>query len=508
VILNDDGFNFLVGGDDLGVEDLHAYLHRLRDTHVDMVAYVAAEGGWLTLYDSEVGEPLGTGFAITDKVRPRRFWHNLQRLKREAGDYLGEVFSTLQALGIRAVASFRMNDAHMSSDPTGYCAGRFWMNHPEWRLGEIYGYYGACLNYSVPAVRQMLRRLVVEVIERYPTLDGIELDGMRSPFFFPPGEGRQKAPIITDLLREIRSDLDKAAHKRGKESYLLWVNVPRSPQLCLEVGLDVETWDAEQLVDGIATGCYGTDFQLPLNEWKERLRHTLVYAYLNCGRVGCQYHSLEEYRGAAANAYAQGADGIYLFNFPCLDELAGLIPRPLNQPPFPPPDFPATNWHPDLRETRKALVELGDPHLLKHRDKTFLFYTEPPAYYHWPPEEANIARALPQPARLTFRCYEDFAAAREVLLEFKVVGVSIRDKFDLRLNDAPLADQRVEVLYAPGGRDQRLHPTPLEPYFWFKVNAAGCLKSGENVLTVTLAEGDPTLIGNIEVREMQVHVSY
>jgi len=217
IIYNDDGSNFLYSWDDVGADDLRTYLSRLRGTQVDMVAYCVAFGGYVAYYDSEVAERLGTGFALTDAVKQRRCVHNLARMRAEAGDYIGLVFSTLADIGLPALASFRMNDAHMSSDPVGPVAGRFWMNHPEWRLGEPYGYYASCLDYSVPAVREYLRRLVLEVLDRFPDIAGIELDAMRSPFFFKHAEGREKAPIMTDFMRQIRADLDAAAGARGTE---------------------------------------------------------------------------------------------------------------------------------------------------------------------------------------------------------------------------------------------------------------------------------------------------
>lgn len=508
LILNDDGSNFLYSWDDLGAEDLHTYLSRWKNTHVDMVAYCVAFGGWLTYYDSVVGEPIGTGFGITEKVRAKRFLHNRERLKQEVGDYIEYVFSTLKDLGLRSLASFRMNDAHMSGDPTGMCAGRFWMNHREWCLGEPYGYYASCLDYTVPTVREMLRRLVLEVVEKYPDISGVELDGLRSPFFFKHGTARANAPIMTELIRQVRADLDEAVRVNGRERYLLWVNVPHSPELCLEVGMDVAAWDREGLVDGVSPGCYGTDFQPPVEEWKTQLHNTPIHPYINCGRVGSQYHSLEEYRGAAANAYAAGADGIYLFNFPCLDELASLLPRPVDQPPFPPPGFKSVNWHPDLVRARKALSEMGDPNALSGKDKKYLFYTEPPRYHHEVPEQAAIQRLGPEPIELRFRCYEDTSQAKEVTIEFKLVGVSVYDEFELCLNDQPIPKSGVNMLYAPGGRDLRVRPTPLEPYFLYRVDAKSGLVRGDNRLTVTLTERDADLTGNIEAREMELTVRY
>ena len=100
--LNDDGSNFLYSWDDLTVEDLRAYLSRLQATQVDMVAYCVAFGGYVAYYDSRIAEPIGTGFALGEDVRERRWAHNLARLRESGGDYLGHVFAILEELGIPA----------------------------------------------------------------------------------------------------------------------------------------------------------------------------------------------------------------------------------------------------------------------------------------------------------------------------------------------------------------------------------------------------------------------
>jgi len=44
-------------------------------------------------------------------------------------------------------------------------------------------------------VRDYLRQVVQEVIAKFPEVDGVELDGMRSPFFFKAGAQRKHAPF-------------------------------------------------------------------------------------------------------------------------------------------------------------------------------------------------------------------------------------------------------------------------------------------------------------------------
>ncbi|MCD6359373.1 MAG: hypothetical protein J7M38_00830, partial [Armatimonadetes bacterium] len=482
IILNDDASNFLYCWDDVGAEDLRTYLSRLEGTQVDMVAYCVAFGGYVTYYESDVAEPVGTGFSVTDRVKQLRWAHNRARLREEAGDYIGLVFRTLGEMGIPALASLRMNDAHMSGDPVGPVAGRFWMNHPEWRLGEPFGYYASCLDYAQAPVREYLRRLVLEVVEKFPDIAGIELDGMRSPFFFHEGEGEANAPVMTGFIARLREDLDDAARRRGRERYLLRVNVPRSPELALECGLDVAAWAEQGLVDGIAPGSYATDFQIPIERWRDAVGEMPVHAYLNCSPAMGVYMSLEDYRGAAANAWAAGADGIYMFNLPCLDELSFLTPVPVDREPFPPPEFASGDRHPDISRSRRALNEIGDPELLAGRDKRFLFFTDTSRCRHAVPERAELDRFNPRPVDLTWRCYEDFEQAALVRVELKLVGVTIRDEFAFSINGHSIEPERVERLHASNGRDARVHGISLDPYslYSFELRAEE-LRRGENV---------------------------
>lgn len=506
LIYNDDGFNFLTLGDDLSVKDLRAYLSRLRWTQVDLVAYCVAEGGYVTLYESEIGDPLGTGYPTWSNVKLRRIAHNRERLRAEAGDYIAAVFSILREMKIPAVASIRMNDAHMSGDPTGPLAGQFWKKHPEWRLGVPYGYYASCLNYAVPEVRDYLRRLAREIITKFPDIAGIELDGLRSPFFFKPDEGRKNASLMTELIRQIRGDLDTAARAKGRDRYLLRLNVPRTPELALDWGMDVAAWDREGLVDGVSPGCYNADFQPAIETWKKSLSDRVaVNAYINCSPAPAMYLSLEQYRAAAANAYGAGADGVYLFNFPCLDELSSLLLRPVNQPPVPVPDFRAQCWHSDFVQTRQALRELGDAAGLARKDKHYFFYTGSRTdYRHYTQDMAFIDRAAPTPAELSFRCYHA-ANAKKLTLKLKTVGVTTNEQFTFTLNGQPIANNRIQRLHSPGGRDARIHSIPLAPYSQFEFNLSrDMLRSGENRLTVSLTNKESDLTGKIELLELEL----
>jgi hypothetical protein len=221
------------------------------------------------------------------------------------------------------------------------------------------------------------------------------------------------------------------------------------------------------------------------------------------------YLSLEQYRAVAANAYAAGADGIYLFNFPCLDELSSLLPRPVNQPPLPPPDFRAQCWHSDFVQTRQALRELGDAAGLAWKDKHYLFYLGSNATYrHYTQDFAAIDRAAPTPAELSFRCYHA-ANAKKLTLKLKTVGVTTNEQFTFTLNGQPIASERITRLHAPGGRDARIHSIPLAPYSQFEFNLSrDMLRCGENRLVVSLSNKEPDLTGKIELLELELLLRY
>jgi hypothetical protein len=305
-----------------------------------------------------------------------------------------------------------MNDAHFTSTQNPNVSA-FWKQHAKLALGPAYGYYGGCLNYASDVVRTHFFDRVVEFAGLYPEVDGIELDALRSPFFFPPGKGKEHAPLFTDLVRRIKAALAAQAKRRKRSEYLLTINVPLTPELALECGLDVAAWDAERLFDNVSVGTYQATMNHPVERWKKRLAHgTPVFAYVNCSPQTGKYLGLEEYRAAAANAYASGADGVYLFNYPCLFELALQLPVATETVTAALPDLRAYG-HADFSRVAQALDEIGRPELLRDKEKHFLFYFSNDARYrHYDPDLASLdRRGGRRPLTASFRCYEDYDRA-------------------------------------------------------------------------------------------------
>jgi hypothetical protein len=509
LVVNDDGYVFPNLNDDLTQADLRRYLETYCRSGVDTVAYCVGDMSWPTLYPSRVGVPynvLGAG----DDPRRLRIYKNVDRLAAEPGGYFGAAFAILHELGKTVLASFRMNDAHFTSldNPN---VSEFWKQNARLALGPAYGYYSGCLNYEHEEVRTHFASRVLEFADLYPEIDGIELDGMRSPFFFLPEKGPACAPLLTEMVRGIKAGLGERARRLQRPDYRLSINVPLTPELALTCGLDVAAWDAEQLFDYISVGTYQAYMQHPLERWKPSLVHgTPVLAYIGCSPQSGRYLGLEEYRAAAANAYGSGADGIYLFNLPCLFELAAQMPTAVDEGVMPWPDLRAYG-HLDFSKVGQALDDMGHAESLRRTDKRFLFYfSNDNQYRHYDPDTACLdPRSSQGPLNAVFRCYEEYDQARRIVLRFKIENVARSDRFQVSLNGQAIEPDSTLLQYAANGRDLRIHTVALGPYLEYTIALeAAQLRRGDNRLAVA-----PTALASppataLRLVELELQVSY
>jgi hypothetical protein len=456
-----------------------------------------------------VGVPYNAARAGGDLARSRAF-KNIANFASAPGGYFGTVFRLLHELGKKVLASFRMNDAHHTTIQDPYVS-EFWKKHVKLILGSVYGYYGGCLNYASDAVRGHFYDRVMEFVDLNPEIDGIELDAMRSPFFFPPGKGKEHAPLFTEMVGRIKAALVERSKRLKRPDYLLSVNVPLTPELALECGLDVAAWDARRLFDYVSVGTYQAFMNHPIERWKKLLVHgTPVYPYIGCSPQTGRYLGLEEYRAAAANAYASGADGIYLFNYPCLFELAAQVPGAVSEAKLALEDMRFCG-HADFTRVAQALDEIGRADLLRDKDKRFLFYySGETSYRHHAPDVASMERGRGQDQlKAAFRCYEDYGRARNLTLRFKIENVVRREQFQVHLNGQPMQPDRQQVRYAANGRDTRIHSVKLGPYLEYEIFLRpNQLCTGENVLTVTPTRLNTDLKTKINLVEMELLVRY
>jgi len=321
IIYNDDGGKMKNMTHSSIESYLSSRLARLEDTQVDSVFFCGHDDWAGAFYESEVdGVELRASSA-------------LRQLLCEGIDPMQETIDFCHQNNIDIFYSFRMNDIHDSFSGN---IGQLKQDHPEWLLGNkdrdhppvdtsnrtLKECIWSSLNYDLPPVREHIMRFIREAIERWEW-DGLELDYGRNASLFPAVfEGRsatdEDRKTLTIFQRQIRERANAAALNRRRPC-LIAVVVPETIEKARHVGIDIERWLEEDLVDIIIAGNGYIPFSPAAFEMISVGRRHGVPVHIkvnaNTGGSGHPYHNyIELWRACATNAIESGSDGIYLFN--------------------------------------------------------------------------------------------------------------------------------------------------------------------------------------------------
>ncbi|MCX6993400.1 MAG: hypothetical protein NT011_09705 [Kiritimatiellaeota bacterium] len=333
IIFNNDGDDIMFSGESktLVEEFLKKRTTALLGSQVDTIFYSDAQSFGYFTHRTKVGEIFMTQkFPVDGQIRENA----TPDLIKSGTDPLQLMVEFCRKNNLEIFWSYRMNDTHDS-----YTAGygpyffpKLKKDHPEYLVGSKdkmppYGPWSS-VDYTRPVVRDLAFKYFEEVCQNYD-VDGIELDYFRHAMLFKNvAWGGQASPaeldMMTDLVRRIRKMTEAEGLKKGKP-ILLSIRVPDSVEFCRAIGLDVEKWLAEGLVDMLTVTCY---FQLNPWEYSVKLGHKYgvsVYAGLSESRVRAgsapgwpsdfKRNSNLFYRGRAMQAWQSGVDGIYMFNY-------------------------------------------------------------------------------------------------------------------------------------------------------------------------------------------------
>lgn len=326
IVFNNDGNEPVYKSEDNSPEKFLALrTSPLAGSHVDSIFYCTWSSGFgLFTHDTKVGQVFATKEAMFAANRT-------SELLAAGTDPLKVVTEFGHKHGMEVMWSFRMNDTHDGATaeygPVMLRANKLKSEHPEYLIGTAgkkprFGAWTA-VDYTQPEIRDLAFRYVEEVCRRYD-VDGVELDFFRHPVFFrraamtgTPCDDAERT-CMTDLMRRIRVMTENEGLRRGRP-FLVAVRLPDSVEYCRDIGLDLEKWLADGLVDMLMPSGY-----FRLNEWDYSValghRHGVkVYPSLDESRVRdpaakAMRSTVASYRGRAAAAWQAGADGVYLFN--------------------------------------------------------------------------------------------------------------------------------------------------------------------------------------------------
>ena len=254
----------------------------------------------------------------------------LAALHKQGKDPFGLFLAALRQAGKETFITYRMNDVHGADDPNHLGTAEFKKQHPDFIVDPaaaadgLDGWMPYCLDYSRPEVRNYILSTIRELVDLYE-IDGFQLDWMRFPRHLSgnPDEVWKKRDDLTEFTASVGEIL------RQKDPQIqLSARVPTSPAGCRHVGIDLEAWCREELVDFVVAAPFlTTDFHMPIQELRQHMgdRPVPVYADIEFGHSS-QIHCPESLRAAALGLFAAGADGLYIFNFPCWTEYIGAPP--------------------------------------------------------------------------------------------------------------------------------------------------------------------------------------
>ena len=244
---------------------------------------------------------------------------NVRALMDECGGPVTALSKLCREAGLQFFPRVRMS-SHYEIDPRNPAYGRFRRDRPdlligkpgeELAVGSLPWGQRTGINYAFPEVREYQKSIIFETFERFD-VDGVELDYMRHPGVFRSDEAYQNRYLMTDLIERVHDRLKEVGAERGRDLQLA-VRVPPTLADSVRIGLDVERWIRDGLVDIVAVGGGFIPFETPIREFVEAAEDTgcLIYGCIEATR----HMDDDAVRALAARWLNQGATGIYLYNF-------------------------------------------------------------------------------------------------------------------------------------------------------------------------------------------------
>ncbi len=277
---------------------------------------------------------------------------------RKGGDLIGVFIDECKKNNVAALVSYRMNDGHHQEwafekkvgGVRAHTLNRFYVEHPDYRIGTLDDktIKGRVHNWLIPEVRAYKEAFIKELIQIYGALDGMELDFMRHPYYFPDGAPMaERVQVMCGFIEKIRAALDEKSKADGRYRYL-GVRVPIHEADWKDVGFEAGSWRKAGVDYFNLSPSYNMTQQTSIAAARASAPDAKIYAELThtaqtwkFGGKGYDDHcwrrcTKEMFENTARIAYARGADGLSLFNFVYYRAHGGLQDQkgPFNEPPF------------------------------------------------------------------------------------------------------------------------------------------------------------------------------
>ena len=463
----------------------------MEDSQIDSVFYCTGGNFDQHCHDSKLAE------FLTADHDPYPYRNYSQSYIDQGRDCLQLIIDFCREHGREVFWSLRLNDTHDNWFPAMY--PEYKKQHPDHLLfrpedigkpavGRMEPHMNAtAVDFGRQEVRDHQFDIMEEVCQRYD-VDGVEMDFMRQPIYFRPTlEGRPVEPehieIMNGFVRRVRAMTEELGMKRGRP-ILAACRVPNTIRCSCEIGLDLETWLAEDLIDLLVSSLEHDPFTGPAAELTELGHRYQTPVYANVGESRDTHWigigELEGWAAAATNAWNAGVDGLYTFN----------------------------RFDPHSEVFRTA----GDPSLLEMMDKVYAIDDvgeRPRTWAHTLPLEGRLPLELaPGSCRSAVLRVGDDVAARaaegvlgELSLRIYIDRFTYTDEAEFRLN-GKLLD--AEVLVTSDG----VSPVACGLFLLRARPEAACIKKGDNTFEALLKSRCESAPGLPSVTAVQLVIRY
>jgi hypothetical protein len=329
IIYNDDGSGVWGSGgkiNDTPEAFLAQRMNPLIGSQVDSVFFNTVMWADRFSHVPGVGEFVTDSMLDSDPQSMRGLCIGFRKLADTGRDAMQITLDFCRENRMEFVWSYRVNDIHDAIEVGGLA--KYKRENPQLLLGKPedvakggQARWWTAFDFGREEVRKRQADIIRDVLTRYD-LDGIDLDFCRTPIFFTntmlgkPVEQRD-ADLMTGLVRDIRKEIVSASKRRGRP-LLLSARVPETLERSHYVGMDVDKWLSEGLLDILVVGQGYVPLTAPVREFIELGHKHKVPVYpCICGsaktlRVYGQ--KSEIWRAAASNYFRSGADGVMTFN--------------------------------------------------------------------------------------------------------------------------------------------------------------------------------------------------
>lgn len=479
-------------------EEYEAGVDELVGTPIEAIMFCLGDGRTV-LHDTEVGELWGHNVDKWSHIIFRRAHQNAEGLIAEGHDPLQVMCDRAHEKNMLLYPTLLVQQGRRDRDTDVRCSD-FRFNNTHLEIGaagdlpdDFPGLRG--LDFKHQEVRDERFALIEETLQRYP-VDGFELQLNYGVHYFHPKQVQAGLEIMTEWIGQVYN----AVKSSGEERELV-IRVPASIEGCLSVGLDIQEWIRQGIVDVLVPQTLGgpellnhtADFRpfVAAAKKSDCRIHATLQSHVDSDRLA--EATIEMIRGAACNYWDQGIDGLYIAQW-------------------------FGNWPYDATFYEK-LRELPHPDVMAPKDKSYYVPTTT-GRYQTPKVEPGVSMQLPadlhvgKPVQVNLGITDDLPRwdsvdrVHEVILRLRIMNTTELDRLTIRLNGKELPASLLRKINEMYRMSAPRYRTGSGYWFVYHLDPAHWPVQGNNVIEVDLTRRDSELTSQIFIRDVELETKY